>query len=78
MNLLEIAQMHNIPIEQQRIWFPLTFLGFGVLEPDKMCIRDRGYMAGMFHLFTHAMFKALLFLGAGSIIHAVHLSLIHI
>ena len=31
MNLLEIAQMHNIPIEQQRIWFPLTFLGFGVL-----------------------------------------------
>ena len=31
MNLLEIAQLHNIPIEQQRIWFPLTFLGFGVL-----------------------------------------------
>ena len=31
-----------------------------------------GYMSGMFHLFTHAMFKALLFLGAGSIIHAVH------
>lgn len=31
-----------------------------------------GYMAGMYHLFTHAMFKALLFLGAGSIIHAVH------
>ena len=31
-----------------------------------------GYMASMFHLFTHAMFKALLFLGAGSIIHAVH------
>jgi NADH-quinone oxidoreductase subunit L len=31
-----------------------------------------GYMAGMFHLFTHAFFKALLFLGAGSVIHAVH------
>jgi len=31
-----------------------------------------GYMASMFHLFNHAMFKALLFLGAGSIIHAVH------
>lgn len=30
-----------------------------------------GYMASMFHLFTHAMFKALLFLGAGAIIHAV-------
>lgn len=31
-----------------------------------------GYMSSMFHLFTHAMFKALLFLGAGSVIHAVH------
>lgn len=31
-----------------------------------------GYMASMFHLFTHAMFKALLFLDAGCIIHAVH------
>lgn len=31
-----------------------------------------GYMASMFHLFTHAMFKALLFLGAGAIIHTVH------
>lgn len=31
-----------------------------------------GYMAGMFHLFTHAMFKALLFLCAGCLIHAVH------
>ena len=31
-----------------------------------------GSMASMFHLFTHAMLKALLFLGAGCIIHAVH------
>jgi NADH-quinone oxidoreductase subunit L len=31
-----------------------------------------GFTASNFHLFTHAMFKALLFLGAGSIIHAVH------
>ncbi len=36
-------------------------LGLGVL----------GYTAGMFHLITHAVFKALLFLGAGSILHAV-------
>jgi NADH-quinone oxidoreductase subunit L len=31
-----------------------------------------GYTAGVFHLFTHGFFKALLFLGAGSLIHAVH------
>jgi NADH-quinone oxidoreductase subunit L len=31
-----------------------------------------GYTAGLFHLFTHAFFKALLFLAAGSVIHAVH------
>jgi NADH-quinone oxidoreductase subunit L len=36
-------------------------MGLGVL----------GYTAGMFHLITHAFFKALLFLGAGSVIHAV-------
>lgn len=30
------------------------------------------YTAGLFHLTTHAFFKALLFLGAGSVIHAVH------
>jgi NADH-quinone oxidoreductase subunit L len=31
-----------------------------------------GYVAGTFHLMTHAFFKGLLFLGAGSVIHAVH------
>lgn len=31
-----------------------------------------GYTSSMFHLFTHAFFKSLLFLGAGSVIHAVH------
>ena len=30
------------------------------------------YSAGIFHLFTHAFFKALLFLGAGSVIHGLH------
>lgn len=31
-----------------------------------------GFTASLFHLFTHALFKALLFLGAGAVIHAVH------
>ena len=31
MNILEIAQMHNIPMNLQRIWFPIIFIGFGVL-----------------------------------------------
>jgi NADH-quinone oxidoreductase subunit L len=31
-----------------------------------------GYTASLFHLFTHAFFKALLFLGAGAVIHMVH------
>lgn len=45
-------------------------VSLGVARPE---IHDGlGYMASMFHLFTHAMFKALLFLGAGALIHAVH------
>ena len=36
-----------------------------------------GYMASLFHLFTHAFFKALLFLGAGSVIHALHSNTMH-
>jgi NADH-quinone oxidoreductase subunit L len=33
---------------------------------------NAGYSAALFHLFTHAFFKSLLFLGAGSVIHFVH------
>ncbi len=44
-------------------------VSLGVSRPE---VHDNlGYMASMFHLFTHAMFKALLFLGAGALIHAV-------
>lgn len=35
-------------------------------------VHSPGYYAGTFHLMTHAFFKGLLFLGAGSVIHAVH------
>ena len=45
-------------------------LGLGVSGYEG--VEGLGYMASMFHLFTHAMFKALLFLCAGSVIHAVH------
>ncbi len=37
-----------------------------------MALGCGGYFAGVFHLMTHAAFKALLFLAAGSVIHAVH------
>lgn len=51
-------------------------VALGVCMPGHEAVIDNhgslGYMASMFHLFTHAMFKACLFLGAGCIIHAVH------
>jgi NADH-quinone oxidoreductase subunit L len=37
-----------------------------------LSLGEAGLTAGFFHLFTHAFFKALLFLAAGSVIHAVH------
>jgi NADH-quinone oxidoreductase subunit L len=37
-----------------------------------LSLGEEGFTAGFFHLFTHAFFKALLFLGAGAVIHAVH------
>ena len=43
------------------------FVGLGVAAGT-----DYGPGVGMFHLFTHAFFKALLFLGAGSVIHSLH------
>ena len=51
-------------------------VALGVCLPGHHGVLDNhtqlGYMASMFHLFTHAMFKACLFLCAGCIIHAVH------
>jgi len=35
-------------------------------------VNEVGYSASMFHVFTHAAFKCMLFLGAGALIHAVH------
>ncbi|MBR1712695.1 MAG: NADH-quinone oxidoreductase subunit L [Alloprevotella sp.] len=51
-------------------------VALGVSLPGHEGVLDNhtqlGFLAGNFHLFTHAMFKACLFLGAGCIIHAVH------
>jgi NADH-quinone oxidoreductase subunit L len=47
----------------------LSQLGYMVMA---LGVGGLGVMAGTFHLFTHAFFKALMFLGAGSVIHAVH------
>jgi len=51
-----------------QIAFMITSLGVSRYGGEE----GLGYMASMFHLFTHAFFKALLFLGAGAVIHAVH------
>ncbi|MBD5218969.1 MAG: NADH-quinone oxidoreductase subunit L [Bacteroidales bacterium] len=55
-----------------QIAFMMVSLGVASNGNSEVCHHGVGYMASMFHLFTHAMFKALLFLGAGALIHAVH------
>ena len=59
-----------------QIAFMMVALGCCLPSEEAGVILDNhaqlGYMAGMFHLFTHAMFKACLFLCSGVIIHAVH------
>ncbi|MEK6706267.1 MAG: NADH-quinone oxidoreductase subunit L [Bdellovibrionota bacterium] len=49
-----------------QLGYMMLALGIASLE------NPAGYTASMFHLFTHAFFKALLFLAAGAMIHAVH------
>lgn len=55
-----------------QIAFMMVSLGVASAGAGEVSHHGLGYMASMFHLFTHAMFKALLFLGAGALIHAVH------
>lgn len=51
-----------------QIGFMMFALGVSGYEGEN----GLGYTASMFHLFTHSIFKALLFLGAGAVIHYVH------
>ncbi|OFZ13238.1 MAG: NADH-quinone oxidoreductase subunit L [Bdellovibrionales bacterium RBG_16_40_8] len=51
----------------------LSQLGYMMFSLGIATLREPlGYTASMFHLYNHAFFKALLFLGAGAVIHAVH------
>ncbi|HPI02377.1 MAG TPA: NADH-quinone oxidoreductase subunit L [Candidatus Goldiibacteriota bacterium] len=62
----------TIALTQNDIKRVLAFSTLSQLGYMMLAMGIGGYTSGMFHLTTHAFFKALLFLGAGSVIHAVH------
>ena len=61
----------TIALVQNDIKRVLAFSTVSQLGFMMLALGTLGYVAGLFHLMTHAFFKALLFLGAGSVIHAV-------
>ena len=63
------ATMALVPYDIKRV---LAFSTVSQLGYMMLGLGVGGYTAGLFHLTTHAFFKALLFLGAGSVIHAAH------
>ncbi|WP_028784090.1 NADH-quinone oxidoreductase subunit L [Thalassobacillus devorans] len=62
----------TIGLVQKDIKRVLAYSTVSQLGYMMMALGAAGYVAGVFHLMTHAFFKALLFLAAGSVIHAVH------
>lgn len=62
----------TIAITQKDIKRVLAYSTVSQLGFMFLALGTAGYVAGMFHLMTHAFFKALLFLAAGSVIHAIH------
>ena len=61
----------TIGIVQNDIKRVLAYSTVSQLGYMMLALGSGGYVAGVFHLITHAFFKALLFLAAGSVIHAV-------
>ncbi len=62
----------SIALVQSDIKRVLAYSTISQLGYMMLALGSAGYVAGVFHLTTHAFFKALLFLAAGSVIHAVH------
>ena len=62
----------SIALVQTDIKRVLAYSTVSQLGYMMLALGSAGYVAGVFHLTTHAFFKALLFLAAGSVIHAVH------
>lgn len=62
----------TIAVAQDDIKRVLAYSTISQLGYMLMGLGVGGFTAGLFHLVTHAFFKALLFLGSGSVIHAVH------
>jgi NADH-quinone oxidoreductase subunit L len=62
----------SIAMAQRDIKKVLAYSTISQLGYMFLAVGATAYVAGVFHLMTHAFFKALLFLGAGSVIHAMH------
>ncbi|MBO1000432.1 NADH-quinone oxidoreductase subunit L [Bacillus sp. SD075] len=62
----------SIAIVQKDVKRVLAYSTISQLGFMMLALGTSGYVAGVFHLMTHAFFKALLFLAAGSVIHAIH------
>jgi NADH-quinone oxidoreductase subunit L len=61
----------TIAVSQRDIKKVLAYSTISQLGYMVLAVGTTAYVAGLFHLMTHAFFKALLFLGAGSVIHAM-------
>ncbi|AXN38825.1 NADH-quinone oxidoreductase subunit L [Peribacillus butanolivorans] len=62
----------SIALVQKDVKRVLAYSTISQLGFMMLALGTAGYVAGVFHLMTHAFFKALLFLAAGSVIHAIH------